>query len=225
MPKFISYVVILLVSTLTPGPNNILSMSRAAQVGFRNSFRLNLGMYAGFLAVIGLVTAFNFYLTSALPAIKPVLQIIGTVYILWLAFTIVWGQKKGKASAPTATGNFLTGFSDAIHNPKVIIFSLTITSTFITPYYSSPLALRSGFVLLNATMGLHRDLQLGLFGSLFNQLFVKQARTRNIILAFFLAGSALSLYLLECALVAAPTVQNDRSPRPGPGPGPGCSAW
>jgi len=194
MPNFISYVVILLVSTLTPGPNNILSMSRAAQVGFRNSFRLNLGMYAGFLAVIGLVTAFNFYLTSALPAIKPVLQIIGTVYILWLAFTIVWGQKKGKASAPTATGNFLTGFSMQIINPKVIIFSLTITSTFITPYYSSPLAL-AGFVLLNATMGFIATCSWGLFGSLFNQLFVKQARTMNIILAILLAGSALSLYL------------------------------
>jgi threonine/homoserine/homoserine lactone efflux protein len=109
-------------------------MTRAAQVGFRNSFRLNLGMYAGFLAVIGLVTTFNFYLTRTLPAIKPVLQIIGTAYILWLAFTFVWGHGKGKASAPSAAGNFLTGFSMQFMNPKVIIFSLSIASTFNTPY-------------------------------------------------------------------------------------------
>lgn len=194
MPNEFSFAVILLVSTLTPGPNNILSMTRAAQVGFRNSFRLNLGMYAGFIAVIGLVTAFNYYLTNALPAIKPVLQIIGTVYILWLAFTIVWGPKKGKASAPSAAGSFLTGFSMQFINPKVIIFTLTIVSTFVAPYYSDPRVLAI-FVLIQATMGFLATCSWGLFGSLFNQLFVKHARLMNLILAVLLAGSALSLYM------------------------------
>lgn len=194
MPSYISFAVILLVSTLTPGPNNILSMTRAAQVGFRNSFRLNLGMYAGFLAVISLVMAFNYYLIKALPAIKPFLQIIGTAYILWLALTIVLGSPKGKNRTPSSPGNFLTGFSMQFINPKVIIFSLTMISTFITPYYSEPLEL-AGFVVLQATMGFLATCSWGLFGSLFNQLFVRHAHLMNTVLSVLLAGSALSLYL------------------------------
>ena len=79
-------------------------------------------------------------------------------------------------------------------NPKVIIFSLTMISTFITPYYSEPLVL-AGFVILQATMGFVATCSWGLFGSLFNQLFVRHARLMNTVLAVLLAGSALSLYL------------------------------
>ena len=194
MPNLVSFAIILLVSTFTPGPNNIFSMTKAAQVGFRKSFRVNLGMYTGFIVIISLVMAFNFYLAQALPAIKPILQIIGTDYILGLALSIVLSQKKDQTRSESAAGNFLTGFFMQFVNPKLYIFSLTMISAFITPYYSDPVVL-AGFVLLQSTTGFIATCSWGLFGSLFNQLFVKKARTMNIILAVLLAGSALSLYL------------------------------
>ena len=42
---FLSYVV---VTTFTPGPNNVMSMSNASRYGFRRSMRFTTGVCAGF---------------------------------------------------------------------------------------------------------------------------------------------------------------------------------
>jgi cysteine/O-acetylserine efflux protein len=192
MPNWIPFLVILLVSTLTPGPNNILSMSRAAQVGFKKSFRMNLGMFAGFVVVIGSIAIFDHFLVSALPLLKPILQYAGAAYILWLAWSIAFGSSK-KAAAQTNAGSFLTGFAMQFINPKVIIFGLTMISTFVTPYYSSAAAL-AGFTLLISFMGFTATCCWGLFGSVFSKLFIEHEKVMNRILAVLLAGSAISLF-------------------------------
>ncbi len=193
MPNPIAFITILLVSTLTPGPNNILSMTRAMQVGFRKSFRLNLGMYAGFLAVTGLMAIFDYYLVSVLPELKPILQFAGAAYILWLAFTIVWG-KSHSAQTQSSTANFLIGFSMQFINPKVIIFGLTLLATFIIPYYSDFISVLL-FVVAIATMGFIATCLWGLFGSLFSKVFQAHEKLTNRILAALLAASAISLFV------------------------------
>ena len=194
MPNPISFIIILLVSTFTPGPNNILSMSRAAQVGFSRSFRLNLGMFVGFITIQGLITAFNFYLVQILPVLKPVLMVAGAAYILWLAYTIAFGNSKKKAPVQSNAGTFLMGFLLQFVNPKLYIFALTMISTFITPYYSDVPRL-IGFVLLMSLTGFIATCAWGLFGSVFKKLFTDHEVVLNRILAILLAGSAISLFL------------------------------
>lgn len=194
MPNPISFIIILLVSTFTPGPNNILSMSRAAQVGFSRSFRLNLGMFVGFITIQGLITAFNFYLVQILPVLKPVLMVAGAAYILWLAYTIAFGNSKKKAPVQSNAGTFLMGFLLQFVNPKLYIFALTMISTFITPYYSDVPRL-TGFVLLMSLTGFIATCAWGLFGSVFKKLFTDHEVVLNRILAILLAGSAISLFL------------------------------
>ena len=46
---FLSYAI---VTAVTPGPNNLMSMSNAGRLGFRRSFPFNLGIWAGFSAVM-----------------------------------------------------------------------------------------------------------------------------------------------------------------------------
>ena len=43
--SFLSYAV---VTAVTPGPNNLLSMSNAGQMGLKRSFPFNLGIWVGF---------------------------------------------------------------------------------------------------------------------------------------------------------------------------------
>ena len=47
------------VTAYTPGANNLLSMSNAARLGFRKSFRFNLGITAGFLIIMSVCTFFS----------------------------------------------------------------------------------------------------------------------------------------------------------------------
>ena len=80
---FLSYAV---VTAVTPGPNNIMSMSNAGRLGFRRSFPFNLGIWAGFSLVMLLCTLFCGTLSSLIPKIKMPMLFIGAAYMLWLAW-------------------------------------------------------------------------------------------------------------------------------------------
>lgn len=50
---FLSYVML---TTFTPGPNNIMSMSTASKYGFRKSLRFTSGVFAGFCLFMATVS-------------------------------------------------------------------------------------------------------------------------------------------------------------------------
>lgn len=82
MVPLISFVI---VTTFTPGPNNISSASSGLMYGYKKSFNYLVGIASGFFVVM-IACA---YLSSALLAVIPVaeryLRWIGACYILWLA--------------------------------------------------------------------------------------------------------------------------------------------
>ena len=78
----------------TPGANNLLSMSNAARLGFRRSVVFNLGITAGFFLVMSICTFFSATLYTLLPRVKIFMEILGALYMLYLAWK-VW-----KSSGP-----------------------------------------------------------------------------------------------------------------------------
>ena len=80
---FLSYAI---VTAVTPGPNNLMSLSNAARFGFRNSFPFNLGIWAGFSLVMIVCTFFCNTLSSLLPAVELPMLIAGAAYLLWLSW-------------------------------------------------------------------------------------------------------------------------------------------
>jgi cysteine/O-acetylserine efflux protein len=67
---FSSYV---LVTTFTPGPNNIMSMSNASHYGFKKSIKFNMGIFVGFFIIIALCSFFSIALYNLIPSIKPII--------------------------------------------------------------------------------------------------------------------------------------------------------
>ena len=67
--NFLSYAVI---TAVTPGPNNIMSMSNAGRLGFRNSLPFNFGIWAGFSIVMLVCTFFCNALSSVIPKISAI---------------------------------------------------------------------------------------------------------------------------------------------------------
>ena len=80
---FLTYAV---VTAVTPGPNNILSMSNASRLGFRGALPFNFGVWVGFSVVMLLCTLFCSLLSALLPKVKLPLLIMGAAYLLWLAW-------------------------------------------------------------------------------------------------------------------------------------------
>jgi cysteine/O-acetylserine efflux protein len=194
MPNFLAFLSYVLVTTFTPGPNNIMSMSNASRYGFRKSIFFNVGIFVGFFIIIALCSIFSVTLYSLIPSIKPIMTYIGAVYILWLAWKTYKSEPHNDSNSEKQTNTFLSGLLLQFVNPKVIIYGVTTVSTFIVPYYSSVFVL-TGFSVLLAFVGFVATCCWSLFGSVFQKLLVEKDKVVNIIMALLLVYCAISLFL------------------------------
>jgi threonine/homoserine/homoserine lactone efflux protein len=76
--SFLSYIIIV---AYTPGPNNIMSMNNAKNVGFKKGMAFNFGIFAGFLAAITLCLIFSTVLYTLIPKIQLTMKILGASYM------------------------------------------------------------------------------------------------------------------------------------------------
>jgi cysteine/O-acetylserine efflux protein len=118
------------VMTFTPGPNNVSASALGARVGYRRSLPYILGIATGFLAIMlgaGLLTDF---LTRNYGVIAPYLKWLGVAYMAYLAAALLLEPfAKGKESKAAREG-FFGGLLLQILNVKVILYGITIYSSF-----------------------------------------------------------------------------------------------
>lgn len=86
MTNSVSFIVYMLITAFTPGPNNITSMTNASTYGFKKSWSYNLGMWCAFSVVMILCALFTTVLQIYIPSIKPYLLGAGAAYMLHLAW-------------------------------------------------------------------------------------------------------------------------------------------
>ncbi len=188
---FLSYVFI---STFTPGPNNIMSMTNSTKFGFKKSIPFNIGVFIGFFLVMLLCSFFSIALYSLIPSIKPYITIAGAAYILFLAWKIYKSEPHSMDSnEEKSTISIWLGVILQFANVKVILYGFTILSTFIVPYYKSWYSL-IGFSLLLAFIGFVSTCCWSLFGSVFQKIFIKNEKIINIAMALLLVYCATTLF-------------------------------
>ena len=188
--NFLSYAV---VTAVTPGPNNIMSMSNAGRLGFRKSFPFNLGIWAGFSIVMLVCTFFCNMLSEIIPKIKMPMLIIGAIYMLWLAWKTV--KSSSVIEEKQSKSGFLSGALLQFINPKIYIYCIVSMEAYILPYYQGEWLTLIFFALLLAFIGFAFTLCWALFGSVFKLLFSKYAKVTNFIMAGLLVYCAVSLFL------------------------------
>ncbi len=89
---------------------------------------------------------------------------------------------------------FKDGFALQFVNPKVILYGITIMSTFILPNYTSYIILVFVAVSL-ALVALLSTSTWGLCGATFHKLLKKHGKVVNIVMALLLVYTAVSLFL------------------------------
>lgn len=194
MPNFTAFLSYVFMTTFTPGPNNIMSMSNASRYGLKKSILANVGVFFGFFIIISLCSIFSVTLYSLIPSIQPIMTYIGAAYILWLAWKTYKTTPHGDDKNETHTNTFLSGLLLQFVNPKVILYGITTVSTFIVPYYKSVFALASFSVFL-AFIGFIATCCWALFGSIFQRFLFKNDKIINVIMALLLVYCAVSLFL------------------------------
>ncbi|PHS16838.1 MAG: lysine transporter LysE [Kangiella sp.] len=120
-----------LVSSITPGPNNLMLMSSGANFGFKKTIPHMLGVSLGFafmllLVGIGLVQLFNQY-----PVSYDILKIVSVAYLLYLAFKIATSASLKDASEDESQPfTFLQAAAFQWVNPKAWTMALTAISVY-----------------------------------------------------------------------------------------------
>ncbi len=191
MPNTLAFVSYVLLTTFTPGPNNIMAMSNASRVGFRRGLRFNAGVFVGFLVIAVLALVFSLTLYRVMPNVKVYMTFVGAAYILWLAWKTL--RSSAHAAEDGAGLGFTTGALLQLVNPKVILYSITIMATFVAPYYRTwPTTL--GFAVLIATMGFIATTVWALFGSAFQRVLARHHTVISAVMAALLVYCAASLF-------------------------------
>lgn len=87
------------VSSITPGPNNLMLMSSGANFGFRRTVPHALGVGVGFTLMVVLVGVGLMGLFDLFPALNTALKVVSVAYLLWLAWKIAHAAPPGEGGA------------------------------------------------------------------------------------------------------------------------------
>lgn len=187
---FLSYVII---TSITPGPSNILMMNEARKFGFIGTWRFSSGILTGF-AVLGILSGLlTTGLYNWLPFIEPYFKIAGAAYLLYLAWQIGFPRESNKVSN-NAQSNFLLGFIIQIINVKSILFFLTVMSAFILPFNHS-IKFVVFYLILTIFLGWLALLLWSGFGSIFKRFFAKYDKLFRAIMCLLLIYSVVTIFL------------------------------
>jgi len=119
------------VSSITPGPNNIMLTSSGILFGFLRSIPHMLGITVGFGAMLALCAAGIGSLVLAAPAIHVVLKVIGSAYLVHLAWklrSMAFRQEEQSHARPMS---FLGAALFQFANPKAWVMAVTGASAFL----------------------------------------------------------------------------------------------
>jgi threonine/homoserine/homoserine lactone efflux protein len=120
------------VGSVTPGPNNALLWASGLRFGFRRTLRHVAGTAAGMGVLILAVAAGIGAVLDAVPGAAVALKVIGSAYLLYLAFRIATSRGGGPAAVARPLGVLgAAGFQFA--NLKAWLFALAAVGTFLPP--------------------------------------------------------------------------------------------
>jgi threonine/homoserine/homoserine lactone efflux protein len=118
------------VSTVTPGPNNLMLMASGVNWGLRRSVPHLAGVSLGVVAVVLVMGAGLAQVFALVPAAKTVLKAASLGYMLWLAFKIATAAAPEGGAARGRPLSFLQAAAFQWVNPKVWAMSLTGISVY-----------------------------------------------------------------------------------------------
>ncbi|MEI6386324.1 MAG: LysE family transporter [Spirochaetota bacterium] len=187
---FMSYAI---VTTFTPGPNNITASAHGMRLGYRRSLPWLLGVTLGFFSVMfasGLLTEF---LVRAYAVIAPWLRWIGVAYMIWLGVSL-FVPHRGSADRKQGEATFISGFLLQFINPKGVLYGITVYTSFSALIAGSLSAVTASAIGL-ASLGFSA-VSLWAFTGATLARFLANGRAKlsfNILMALLLAWCAVSI--------------------------------
>jgi threonine/homoserine/homoserine lactone efflux protein len=139
MNELVGLVGFAVVGTITPGPNNALLWASGLRFGFRRTARHVAGTAAGMGVLVLAMAAGIGALLSAVPGAEFGVKLVGSAYLLYLAYRIASSHGPDRKVAARPLG-VLGAAAFQFANPKGWLFALAAVGTFLPPDLAPPAA-------------------------------------------------------------------------------------
>ena len=193
---FLALVAFASAMAFTPGPNNIMVTASGVNFGFTRTIPHILGITFGFVVLLIGCAAGLGALVAAWPPLQTALKVVGSLYLLWLAWKI--------ATAAPASGDdkhvaqpitFLQAALFQWVNPKAVVIALSAIAIYVRPGHWL-----TDFVMLAAVFAVATVLAVAAwtgFGVALRQVLSnpKHARVFNIAMALLLVASIVPMVI------------------------------
>lgn len=188
----LSMTIYAIVSSFTPGPNNIMSLFYSKNYGIIGSIRFCIGVGLGFFLLLFVSNFFSSLLYQVFPKVQLFMKIFGAVYLLYLAYKIATSKSTDNDGFNEKYNNIKFGMVLQFINPKATIYALSVVSAFVTPNFKEPL-LQFIFLIYLAIIGFLGTFSWSIFGSLFKKFINRHELVFNLIMALLLVYTSISI--------------------------------
>jgi threonine/homoserine/homoserine lactone efflux protein len=168
------FVTAILALLIVPGPDMALVVANGAAYGKKGAFFSSLGISSGGM-ILALVTAIIVATAVSINSgLLTVIQIIGCVYLLYIAVVTLYPKSSGDAekndAEPTKGNLFFRGVITNISNPKALIFFTAFIPQFIPEATTNPAIFAFALGTLLCAIGFGVNFAFGVTGSMFSGL-------------------------------------------------------
>ncbi|SFR35827.1 Threonine/homoserine/homoserine lactone efflux protein [Yoonia tamlensis] len=118
------------VTSVTPGPNNLMLMASGANYGFRRTLPHMLGISLGHAFMVVVMGLVLLQLFEQFPVLNTVLKVLSLGYMLWLAWKIANAAPPGQSKASGSPFTFLQAAAFQWVNPKAWSMAVTAISAY-----------------------------------------------------------------------------------------------
>jgi len=119
------------VTSVTPGPNNLMLMASGANFGFRRTIPHMLGVSLGFVLMAFLVGLGLAGLFQTYPLAQTALEVVSVVYMLWLAWKIANAAAPKDRQAGGTPMTFLQAAAFQWVNPKAWAMAVNAVTLYL----------------------------------------------------------------------------------------------
>ena len=176
------------VTSITPGPNNLMLMASGVNFGVRRTVPHMLGVALGFVFMAVLVGAGLAQAFVAMPQLYTALKVASVAYLLYLAWKIATALPPGEAARAARPMTFLAAAAFQWVNPKAWAMALTAVSVY------APSQTMAGIVAVAVVFGIVNLPSVGtwaVLGQEMRRVLTNPGRTRtfNVLMAVLLVVS------------------------------------
>ncbi|MRG56928.1 LysE family translocator [Phyllobacterium sp. SYP-B3895] len=148
---FLTLLVFAFVTSITPGPNNLMLLTSGVNFGFRRTIPHMFGIGSGFFTLLIAVGLGLGALIHNFPLVYTALKFAGGAYLVYLAYKIATSRSLGTVDGNARPMTFLEAAAFQWINPKAWVMAVTAMATYTSSdaYLLTVLIVGIAFAIVN----------------------------------------------------------------------------